>query len=96
MPRMTPEQEAEYALDFGVARSDLPQEAQLAYDRLVEQQARLRPPAPAGDPGIVGEIEVRLPLLLRIWAVLFALFCVISLALGIVRAMTSAALPSFS
>ena len=35
MVKMTPEQEAEYALSFGVARSDLPLAAQLAYDRLV-------------------------------------------------------------
>ena len=42
MPKMTPGQEAEYALDFGVARSDLPEEAQLAYDRLAEQRARAR------------------------------------------------------
>jgi hypothetical protein len=33
MKNMTPEQEARYALDFGVARSDLPEDAQLAYDR---------------------------------------------------------------
>jgi hypothetical protein len=39
MPKMTPEQEAAYALDFGVARSDLSEQAQLAYDRLVEQRA---------------------------------------------------------
>lgn len=38
MTKMTPEQEARYALDVGVARSDLPQDAQLAYDRLVEQR----------------------------------------------------------
>jgi len=30
MVKMTPEQEAAYALDFGVARSDLPEDAQLA------------------------------------------------------------------
>jgi protein-S-isoprenylcysteine O-methyltransferase Ste14 len=40
MPKMTPEQEAAYALDFGVARSDLPEDARHAYDRLVEQRAR--------------------------------------------------------
>jgi len=32
---MTPQQEAQYALDFGVARSDLSMPAQLEYDRLV-------------------------------------------------------------
>jgi protein-S-isoprenylcysteine O-methyltransferase Ste14 len=54
MAKMTPEKEAAYALDFGVARSDLPEEAQLAYDRLAEQRARARtsapvPPADAED-----------------------------------------------
>jgi hypothetical protein len=39
VPKMTPEQEAAYALDYGVARGDLPQQTQLAYDRLVEQRA---------------------------------------------------------
>lgn len=38
MVKMTPEQEAEYALGFGVARSDLLRAAQEAYDRLVEQR----------------------------------------------------------
>jgi len=46
MAKMTPEQEAAYALGFGVARSDLPPEAQLAYDRLVEEQARAAASAP--------------------------------------------------
>ena len=49
MAKMTPEQEAAYALDFGVARSDLPPEAQLAYDRLVEQRARARAQAPVAQ-----------------------------------------------
>lgn len=46
MAKMTPEQEAAYALDFGVDRSGLPPDAQLAYDRLAEQrilQARQQP-----------------------------------------------------
>jgi hypothetical protein len=34
MPKMTPEQEAEYALDNGIGRQDLSMGAQLAYDRL--------------------------------------------------------------
>lgn len=46
MPEMTPDQEAAYALDFGIARSDLPPDAQLAYDRLVEQRARAAASAP--------------------------------------------------
>jgi hypothetical protein len=46
---MTPEQEAAYALDLGVARSGLPPEAQLAYDRLVEQRARARAQAPVAQ-----------------------------------------------
>jgi protein-S-isoprenylcysteine O-methyltransferase Ste14 len=40
MTKMTPEQEAAYALDYGVARADLPEDAQLAYDRLAEERAR--------------------------------------------------------
>lgn len=48
---MTPEQEAAYALDFGVARSDLPADAQLVYDRLVEQRARARPSAAVSQAG---------------------------------------------
>jgi hypothetical protein len=45
MVKMTPEQEAAYALNFGVARGDLPKNAQLAYDRLVEERSRVRTPA---------------------------------------------------
>ena len=40
MTKLTPEQEARYALDSGIARSDLPEDARLAYDRLVGEQAR--------------------------------------------------------
>ena len=40
---------AAYALDFGVARSGLPPEAQLAYDRLVEQRACARAQAPVSQ-----------------------------------------------
>jgi protein-S-isoprenylcysteine O-methyltransferase Ste14 len=46
MAKMTPEQEASYALDFGVAKGDLPPDAQRAYDRLVEQRARAASTAP--------------------------------------------------
>lgn len=46
MAKMTPEQEAAYALRWGVARSGLPPQAQLAYDRLVQQQARAAVSAP--------------------------------------------------
>ena len=49
MAKMMPEQEAAYALDFGVARSDLPPKAQLAYDRLVEQRALARAQAPVAQ-----------------------------------------------
>jgi hypothetical protein len=38
MSKMSPEQEAAYALDFGVARSDLPEDVQLAYDRLLQER----------------------------------------------------------
>lgn len=47
MAKMTAEQEARYALDFGIARSDLPEDAQLAYDRLAKLRARA--PTPAAD-----------------------------------------------
>jgi hypothetical protein len=40
MAEMTPEQEASYALDFGVARSDLPPNAQLASSAQVPSAAR--------------------------------------------------------
>jgi protein-S-isoprenylcysteine O-methyltransferase Ste14 len=46
MAKMTPEQEAAYAVDFGVARGDLPPDAQFAYDRLLEERARVRAAAP--------------------------------------------------
>jgi len=49
---MTPEQEARYALNWEVAKSDLSKDAQLAYDRLVEQRARADgqvPVSPAGE-----------------------------------------------
>ncbi len=51
MVKMTAEQEAAYALDFGVARGDLPEGAQLACDRLAEQRARARarPPVSRAD-----------------------------------------------
>jgi protein-S-isoprenylcysteine O-methyltransferase Ste14 len=51
---MTPEQEAAYALRWAIARSDLPADAQLAYDRLVEQQAPAgTPPPPESASGYV-------------------------------------------
>jgi protein-S-isoprenylcysteine O-methyltransferase Ste14 len=53
MVKMTAEQEAQYALNFGVARSDLPEDAQLAYDRLAEQRARA--PTPAAVSGADAE-----------------------------------------
>lgn len=53
MVKMTAEQEAQYALDFGVARSGLTEDAQLAYDRLAEQRARA--PAPAAVYGADAE-----------------------------------------
>jgi hypothetical protein len=57
MVKMTPEQEAEYALSFGVARSDLPVAAQLAYDRMAGQPTalgrdlRIWADRPVADPG---------------------------------------------
>jgi protein-S-isoprenylcysteine O-methyltransferase Ste14 len=57
MAEMTPEQEAADALDLGGARSDLRPDAQLAYDRLVEQRARaaVSAPAPPANAGASGE-----------------------------------------
>ena len=37
MPKMTPEAEAQYALNFNVARSDLSMPGQLAYDQLLRE-----------------------------------------------------------
>jgi protein-S-isoprenylcysteine O-methyltransferase Ste14 len=47
MAEMTPEQQAESAPDHGAARSDLPQDAPLAFDFLAEERARARGQAPA-------------------------------------------------
>lgn len=38
----TPEQDAAYALNFGVSRSDLKPEAQAAYDRLVQERQQVQ------------------------------------------------------
>jgi hypothetical protein len=38
MAKMTPEQEASYALSYGVDRADLPKAAQVEYDRLVQER----------------------------------------------------------
>jgi hypothetical protein len=42
MMAMTPEQEAAYALNFEVSRSDLRPEVQAAYDRLAEERQQAR------------------------------------------------------
>lgn len=83
MPRMSPEQDAAYALDFGVARSDLPEEAQLAYDRLVEQRARARPAASA-SPARAGTASDRVIVPHRVAAVGTALIFVIGQGGGVV------------
>ena len=46
---LTPAQEAQYALDFGVDRKDLKPEVETEYDRLVAQRPA-RPPVPPADP----------------------------------------------
>ncbi|HTZ28861.1 MAG TPA: hypothetical protein VMC83_32975 [Streptosporangiaceae bacterium] len=46
MAKMTPEQEAAYALGFGVSRKGLSLAAQEVYDRLLEQRRRGEPDAP--------------------------------------------------
>ena len=65
MAKMTPEQEAAYALRWGLARNDLPAEAQLAYDRLTEQQARAAASAPI-RPAAAGAASS--PVILPGWA----------------------------
>jgi protein-S-isoprenylcysteine O-methyltransferase Ste14 len=83
MAKMTPEQEAAYALDFGVARSGLPPEAQLAYDRLVEQRARARAQAPVSQtPDGTASAPVAMPR----WAaaVSTAIFALIVQGAGVV------------
>jgi protein-S-isoprenylcysteine O-methyltransferase Ste14 len=64
MAKMTPEQEAAYALRWGIARSGLPPDAQLAYDRLVEQQARAAASAPVPPAGAEA---ARSPVILPRW-----------------------------
>lgn len=46
MPKMTPEQEARYALDYNLDRKTLPASAREAYDRLLEQRRSGEPPEP--------------------------------------------------
>jgi len=55
MAKLPPEQEAAYALDFGIARSDLPPDAQLAYDRMAEERARAgaSSPVPATSTPVI-------------------------------------------
>jgi protein-S-isoprenylcysteine O-methyltransferase Ste14 len=61
MAKMTPEQEVAYALRWGLARNDLPAEAQLAYDRLTEQQARAAASAPIRPAAGAASSPVILP-----------------------------------
>ena len=51
MTKMTPEQEARYALNWEVARCDLSEDARPAYDRLAEERSR----ADAQAPGSLAE-----------------------------------------
>jgi hypothetical protein len=66
MPKMTPEQEAAYALNFNVDRSSLSMAGQLEYDRLkTEGQARLAgqlesPSTPAPPARSSPEIRARI------------------------------------
>jgi hypothetical protein len=53
MPKMTPEQEAVYALDYGSTRGSLSPAGQEAYDRLVERRRRGEPDEPVN----LGEVE---------------------------------------
>jgi hypothetical protein len=71
MPKMTPEQEASYALAYGVDRSDLSRAAQVEYDRLRaaqqgtlpadEQSAPRFPTAPETRRQILHAIAARNP-----------------------------------
>ena len=49
MAKMTPEREAAYALDYGVARSDLSEAARPEYDRLAAMPRAAGAPAPPPD-----------------------------------------------
>jgi len=55
MAKMTPDQEAAYALDYGVSRSDLSMAAQMAYDRLLSEREAGLP----GQPEPVPEVRAR-------------------------------------
>ncbi len=83
MAKLTPQQEAAYALRWGIARSGLPPEAQLAYDRLVEQRARAAAtaPAPAADGEAAGT-----PVTMPRWAAALgtAVFALIVQGAGVV------------
>jgi hypothetical protein len=50
MSKMTPVEEARYALDFGATRSGLKPEAQAEYDRLVAEDPRYAAVAAGADP----------------------------------------------
>ena len=62
MAKITPEQDAAYALRFGVARSSLSAEAQIIYDRLAEQPKPSQSPAlpPLRDAEAAGS-QVAMP-----------------------------------
>jgi len=55
LAKMTPDQEAAYALDYGVSRSDLSMAAQMAYDRLLSEREAGLP----GQPEPVPEVRAR-------------------------------------
>ena len=83
MANMTAEQEAAYALRWGVARSDLTPDAQLAHDRLVEQQARAAASSPV--PSADGE-AASAPVTMPRWAAVLgtAVFALIVQGAGVV------------
>jgi len=52
--RLTPEQEAAYALDYGLSRADLKPEVQAEYDRLLAERRAGRPGQAAPElPGLI-------------------------------------------
>jgi hypothetical protein len=56
MARMTPEQEANYALNWSVARDDLSELAKVEYDRLVEARAAAVESGEQPEPLSLGKV----------------------------------------
>jgi Protein of unknown function (DUF2510) len=59
MAKMTPAQEAAYALDYGLQRADLSMAAQLEYDRLIKERALARAGVNSGSLNDRGTDDIR-------------------------------------